>query len=62
MASQIVRCLALIFGGRHQWWRLVSVTRASGAVISGCASRTDQERLALHSLKAVRNAVVQEMG
>jgi hypothetical protein len=39
-----------------------SVTRASGAVESGCASRAAREMLALHSSKAVWSARVQETG
>jgi hypothetical protein len=39
-----------------------SVTRASGAVESRCASREALRRLALHSSKAAWSARVQETG
>jgi hypothetical protein len=38
-----------------------SVTSASGAYGSGCASRVARDKLALHSSNALRNSVVQVM-
>ena len=39
-----------------------SVTRASGAVGSGCAKRAARDRLVLHSSKAAMSASVQVTG
>jgi hypothetical protein len=49
-------------GGVDSTARMASVTSASGAAGSGCASRLAQDKLALHSSKALSSSGVQMMG